>query len=104
MNHRTVTATTKAWITQWTGLEDIAPNVADQEIVDTLVFSNADMKKHSYTLVGEACIHVQLVDDRAVVENKVESLQAEKTALLAEAHAKATSIDRKIQTLLAITQ
>ncbi len=61
------------------------------------------MTASGWTFAGEAEITLQLVDHKALVENKVEALKAEVKSIKAEATMKVTQIERQIQTLLAIT-
>ncbi len=101
---RTIKATTIAWLTSYRGPGDLA--IDDEgRAVENLCFSRNEMMgtgDDPWTRVGIANITVELVDDTQMVENKVEALRAEKTAMLATAQARATNIDRKINELLAI--
>lgn len=55
-----------------------------------------------YMLVGKADIALHLRPPETLAAAQIEALQAEKTMVLAEAQNKATKIERRIQTLLAI--
>jgi len=102
---RTVTGKLKAWLPDHAShrdMEALRGNDGDR-IADVLAYTKHDMKSIGYTLIGEAEITVHIVDEQAIVENKVESLRAEKQKVLAEATNNATEIERQIQTLLAIT-
>lgn len=56
-----------------------------------------------YSFIGDVEMTVQVGDEKELIENKVESLKAEKAKVLSEAQAKATQLESKIQKLLAIT-
>jgi hypothetical protein len=68
-----------------------------------LFFSNLDMAKYGYTLVGEAEITVALIPTNEMVENKVQALRNEAAAVRAAATATVTRIESQIQNLLAIS-
>ena len=57
---------------------------------------------NGYMLVGAADITLHLRPPETLAKAQVETLQAQKQMVLAEAQAKATVIERQIQTLLAI--
>jgi hypothetical protein len=97
---RTVSAETTAWLLTSSGPECLKLDPA--EIVDRLAFSSMNMATHGWTKVGAATIAVSIEDEQQIVENKIESLKAEKNSILAEAQMKATKIDGQIQNLLAI--
>ena len=62
-----------------------------------------NMANHGWTRVGTARVEVTLVGKDVMVENKIESLKAEKQKILADAQLKVTQIEEKIQNLLAIS-
>lgn len=75
-----------------------------REAISELAFCTSDsMESVGWTRVGKATITVEIPDDKQLVENKVESLRAQKDSVLAKATATATEIERKIQNLLAIS-
>lgn len=98
---RTVTAETTAWLTGGYGPESLNGDHVD--VIGTLSYYQHDMTMRGWTKVGTATITVQIEDEEKIVENKIESLKAEKNSILAEAQMKATKIDGQIQNLLAIT-
>lgn len=101
---RTIIGKTKAYITGGTSPEILTRDNPDGDaVVAEVVYSNFDMTDCGWSLVGEAEIRLEVPDERQLVENKVESLRAERRKVLADAEAKATSLDRQIQTLLAIS-
>ena len=71
-----------------------------------LVSEDTDLEhwlSDGYVYVGTAEVNIDAVDSKTLVENKVDTLKAERTKVLAEAQAKATAIEGQIQQLLAIT-
>lgn len=99
---KTVTAKTKAWIHQYSSYAP-GSDMNDQQVINNLSFSNQDMKTGGWTYAGEAEITVTLVDEKTLVDNKVEALREEAKAIRAEATAKVTRIEGQIQSLLAIS-
>lgn len=100
---RTIEGTTTLWLSSEKGPDDL---LGTPEEVLTNVFTfpyESDWENYGYTNCGSIRFEITLNDDKQLVDNKVEALKGEKTKILAEAQAKATEIDRKIQTLLAIT-
>lgn len=106
MTTRTITATTQAWLPDYSGPDDIAgtPEAAINALVfhDPVDRDGSYWKAMGYTLVGDATITVEVQDERAIVESKVESLRAQKAKVIGDAHAAAVAIESKIQKLLAI--
>lgn len=101
MSARTVTGTTKVWLTEHA--LNIGPKeLADPRVVSRLSYSDSEMKSWGWTLIGTAEITLHLVGDREIVENRVDSLRAEQKKVVADAQKKSTEIERQIQTLLAI--
>lgn len=98
-----LTATTIAWLPYYAGPDGL--NGEASAAIDTLAFSSNESMgtgTDPWTRVGTAEITVTLIDPLQMVENKVASLRSQRTAVLAEAQAKATSIDSKINELLVI--
>lgn len=71
--------------------------------VDTTEWSQDGKPPDGWTRVGTATITVELVDEEEMVANKIDSLRQEITRVRADAHAKETHLEGKIQQLLAIT-
>lgn len=67
-------------------------------------FSNASdyWAEQGYTYIGAAEVTVEVPDLRTIVDNKVAALRTEAVAIRAEASAKVTAIEGRIQNLLAI--
>ena len=99
MNTQTITGELFAYLTGDNGPEELR----DQGVKCLTLSPYSGMGSVGWTLVGNASITVEIPDERQLVENKVESLKAEATKLRAETEARLTEIDRKINTLLAIT-
>lgn len=102
-----VTGTLNAWVTEYGMQGFMAAKMQGDgnEMVDIAQYisPSIDMAEEGYTKVGIATIELELFDDKTVLANAVEALRAEKSKVLAEAQAKATRLDEKIQNLLAIT-
>lgn len=102
-----VTGTLNAWVTEYGMQGFMAAKMQGDgdEMVDIATYLNPrlDMADEGYTKVGTATIELEIFDDKTVLANAVEALKAEKSKVLAEAQAKATRLDEKIQNLLAIT-
>ena len=97
-----ITGTTKAWLcNDIYGPDDIKRE--GSKCVDRLGYSDQDMSRHGWTLIGEADITLRLVSDDTMVGNKVAALREEIKAVRANAEAKATALESKVQQLLAIT-
>lgn len=80
-------------------------DLADPEKHRHLTFMAGDttyFEKNGYILMGTATATFNLVDGRAVVDGAVTALQQEAAAIRAEATAKCTAIEGKINQLLAI--
>lgn len=99
MNEKTIIGEIYAYLSKSSGPDDIER----YGLGAVSFFTGADMAPYGYTMLGPVPVSVRIPDAKTIVDNKVTSLKEEKTKILAEAQAKATEIDRKIQTLLAIT-
>ena len=85
--------------------EDFANALRDvdaERIVDSLSFYSRDMS-HVWTAAGKATITVEITDENTIRANMAKTLEAERDRILAEAQHKATELNAKIQSLLAIT-
>lgn len=100
MKTTTVTAAMKAWLPShsFTSPTDLLAGK-----IDGLFYSNADMASSGWTEVGSASITLELIDTRAMIDNKVEALKQEGAAIRAEAYQKTMRIDEQIRNLLAIS-
>lgn len=95
-----VTTTIKAWITEY---NHVTPDeLKTPEGVATLNFSRHDMTMSGWTFVGDATITVDILETRALVDNKVAALREQAASIRAEATAKVTKIEGQIQQLLCI--
>jgi hypothetical protein len=97
---KTIKANVKAWLPGYASPEDLLGN--EVRAVSSMAYSDEDMLRAGWTLVGEAEINVALVDEDQIILNKVDSLRAEKNRIIADAQVKANDIEGKIQSLLAI--
>lgn len=99
---RTITGKIYAYLTEYGDPERLRGK--DDEAITELTFCYSDdMETCGWTKVGKATVTVKLVDEKQIIENKVESLRTQKACVMAEATAQATEIERKIQNLLAIS-
>jgi hypothetical protein len=98
---RTISVEIDAYL--WSELYGPQDLQADPERVASFLSYRNDKPSAKYVKVGRARITVELIDERAIVDNKVEALKEEKREVLATAQAKATQIEKQIQSLLAIT-
>jgi hypothetical protein len=97
---KSIKATTKAWLPSHASPEDLLGDSV--HAISTMAYSDSDMQRAGWTLVGEAEITVILVDEDQIILNKVDSLRAEKNRIIADAQVKVNDIEGKIQSLLAI--
>ena len=104
MSARTITGTVLAFVSQYTDPTNLHEH---KNPLGAIVFAQRDhaefWAKDGYTMVGEVDVTVRLMSHDAMVQAKVESLRAEKAKTLADAQAKATAIEKRIQSLLAIS-
>jgi hypothetical protein len=102
---RTVEGRTGVWLTEYdshVGPQELAKQPGDW-IAKHVTYSGQNMASHGWTRIGEARVEITLNDPNTILTEKVTALKAQKQNVLAEAEAKATEIERQIQTLLAIT-
>lgn len=103
MSNRTITLHAKAWLGDTYGPDDLTLD-NDTAVRAVSIFpAPSDMAPHGYCFVGDCTITLEMGDEKKLIENKVDALKAEKARVLGDAQAKATSIESKIQKLLAIT-
>lgn len=92
-----------AWITSDWNAEG-AMSGDSKQVLQSVHLTHIDgMESSGWVRAGTARVEVTLIDKTEMVENKVESLKAQKTSILAEAQMKVTQIEEQIQKLLAIT-
>ena len=103
MSTRTITGTTKAWLTENSaaGPQDIAEG--NPQLIQAAAYSMHDMTSAGWVLVGTAEVTLTVDDMDTVVTNQVAALRAQITNVRAEAENKATQLERQVQQLLAIT-
>lgn len=101
-----ITAEVQAWISPYSSLgpEDIKPGMR----MGALTFIPIDddssyYLREGYTRAGTAVITFTPLGTKEIISSKVESLRAQQTKAIADAQAKSTELEEKIQRLLAIT-
>lgn len=100
-NGRVIRGVIKAQVSSTYGPTEL--NGDDKMALRCLTFMDGDMSEHGYSVVGTAEVKVTLFDEDKMVSTKVESLRAEAKKVKADAAARVTNIERKINQLLAIT-
>lgn len=90
---------TKAWVTD---SSHSTPQDLEKGDLSGVSYSNAQMESVGWTFIGNAEVTVELVDKNTLIDNKVSALRAEAANIRAEAAAKVTRIEGKIQQLLCI--
>ena len=96
-----ITGRTKVWITgEYYGPDDIKRD--GPKCVGRLTYCEHDMSASGWSYIGTAEITLDLVDDKIMVDNKIETLRAEVKSIKAKAEMQATALEGKIQQLLAI--
>lgn len=94
------TGTITAWMTPYNLLN--ADQLRDPECVQQLSYSHHNMAPE-WVKVGTAEITVTLETDANITNGAITALRAEQQQVRADAEMKAQQIERRIQTLLAIT-
>lgn len=101
MKTRTITGTTKAWLSGHRGPEDISGDA--ERAIEACTYTNSDMSGSGWVLAGEAEITVRIVDTDGLIKNKVDSLEKAIKRVQAEAEREVNDLRGKIQNLLAIS-
>ena len=94
------TGTITAWMTPYNTLN--ADQLRDPKCVQQLSYSHHNMAPE-WVKVGTAEITVTLETDANITNGAITALRAEQQQVRADAEMKAQQIERRIQTLLAIT-
>jgi hypothetical protein len=97
---KTYKVNVKAWLSEYHNISDLHKTDDVSLIVS---FTNGNLGKYGATHIGDAEVTLTLFDEKTVILNKVDALRQEKDSIIAEAQAKATVIEGKIQNLLAIS-
>jgi hypothetical protein len=108
IDHKIIKGTVPVWFTSsYRGPDDLERGAANA--ISSVTFYEPGTEPDGtpripdgWTLVGEADVVLRIFDKRQLVTNKIDSLRAEHTQVLAEAEARATKIQSRIQQLLAI--
>lgn len=100
----TITGQLNAWLTEYSDPEKISGGDS-AEALKTLSYIDpgADMRTFGYAFVGVATVSVEVPDMSFLIDNKVTALRKQQKNVRAEAEVKAVELERKINTLLAIT-
>ena len=91
---------TKAWVTSSSHLG--TNDLKELETVSGLSFTGHDMTTSGWTFVGDAEVHIEFVNEKTLLDNKVAALRSEAKTIRAEATARVTRIESQIQQLLCI--
>lgn len=105
MKNRVIEGSVNVFVTSYS---TVGPNdlikASDQELIERLQFTASDMKfSTDWMKVGTARIEVRLHSEADIVNGSIAALRAQQSMVRAEAEKRATDIERRIQTLLAIT-
>ena len=103
MSKRVINGEADVWISTGShiGPEEIGTREFGS-LINSISFLRGDFSKYGYTRIGKATINVEFAGTDELVTNKVESIRAEKAALLAETQLKVNQFDKQINQLLAI--
>ena len=96
-------AKTTVWLTKHSRLspEQIATATVEQ-LIEDVSFTNLEMSKHGYTMIGTATIEFDLIEPNEMIDNKIVALRAELQGVKAEAQVKVQRLEDQLQSLLAI--
>jgi len=94
-----------AWLTDGTQAGFIEGRSLNDEnaMIAAVRFLNVDMTSMGWTRIGSADVTLEIDNDDTIRQNMIESLREQKKSILAKAHSEATTIEERIQNLLAIT-
>jgi hypothetical protein len=96
-----VTAT--AWLSKHSYLSaEQLLTATGKQLVEDISFTELDMSTQGYTKVGTATIEFDLIDRKAMIDNKIVSLRAELQGVKAQAQVKVQKLEDQLQSLLAI--
>lgn len=103
MAKRVVSGTLFVSINEYIDLRNLS-NKDEQKAISALTFTTSDITKlGGYSKAGKATVTVELDDDKALIENKADSIRAEITKVKADAENAITQLKDKLNRLLAIT-
>ena len=97
-----ITGKVNAYMTKYSGmrLEDFKTPTAD--LISRLQYTTPNNLPDGWTLVGEATVTIEFIDQDAIICNKVESLRAELQQHRADSHVTQIRLEDQIAKLLAI--
>ena len=96
----TISGKTTAWVTRYNAIDYSS---IDNDSINDLTYSDLNMSDCGWVKIGEATITIDLVDINGIVQNQIDSLEAEIKAVEGHAYAKVTELKGRIQNLKAIT-
>lgn len=97
---KTITATVAAWIPDF---RDDALDGTAERVVSQVAYSSNNMTTAGWTRIGEADITIRIVDEDALVQGQIASLEKQRAAVLADAQQKCNYINDRISKLQALT-
>lgn len=104
MKKRIVEGTINAFVTPHSGVDPNDLQTADgQKLVSHLSYSALEMKGTDWVKVGTVRMELTIDPKDEIVTDAVRGLRVQQQEIRAEAEKKATEIERRIQSLLAIT-
>ncbi len=90
------------WITEHDDPSGLLPGSKDSSFVRSCNFSFGEMQNHGWTRTGVATITVELIDEKALIANKVESLNVQLRQVRADAEVRCNRILEQISKLQAL--
>ena len=99
----TITGKVNAYMTKYSGIrpEDFKNPTA--ALISRLQYTTPNNLPDGWTLVGEATVTLEFIDQDAIIGNKVESLRAELQQHRADSHVTQKHLEDQIAKLLAIS-
>lgn len=94
-----ITFETKAWISEY---NHVTPDELQTPKGAATLYYKPHETCEGYTFAGNATITLDLLDQRTLVDNKIEALREQAAGIRAEATQKCTRIEGQIQQLLCI--
>ena len=99
----TITGKVNAYITDYSTIRPEEFATPTDKLIPRFYYSSADGIPTGWTLAGEATITVHLVDQDALISNKVVALKKQLQQHRAESHKFETRLEDQISKLLAIS-
>ena len=99
----TITGKVNAYMTKYSCIRPEDFKTPTAALITALQYTTPNNIPDGWTLVGEATVTLELIDQDAIVSNKVESLRAELQQHRADAHVAQKHLEDQISKLLAIS-